>query len=277
MFRTRAARVARATRPSRHKPDRARGELGQTLVEYALIIAVVSLGAVAALTFLRDEITSVFSDSGSALSEAGAAGGTPPPPAPTAPGTPALAGGPGQGSAGTSPPHTSGSFTFTGDGTQTSFECSLDMGPFTTCTSPRAYSTPAAGAHSFRVQATNAGGSSVPATRNWMVGTATTPGSADVDIDCPGPTCEDDEVATAVLSGTWGGSPAPTSITYQWATHPNPFENCATAGGWTNLGTASTQTLPDADGLSDRVRVIVTATNGIGAPASIRACTSFLD
>lgn len=268
-------RLARALRRRSRSP---RSETGQTLVEYALIISIVSLGAVAALTLLRDEIVGVFSDSKTELAQARDEGGsaTPPPP-PTAPGTPTLAGGPGQGSAGTSPPHTSGSFTFTGDGTQTSFECSLDMGPFTTCTSPRAYSTPAAGAHSFRVQATNAGGSSVPATRNWMVGTATTPGSADVDIDCPGPTCEDDEVATAVLSGTWGGSPAPTSITYQWATHPNPFENCATAGGWTNLGTASTQTLPDADGLSDRVRVIVTATNGIGAPASIRACTSFLD
>lgn len=43
---------------------------GQTLVEYALIIAVVSLGAVAALTFLRDEIVDIFRDSGSELRDA---------------------------------------------------------------------------------------------------------------------------------------------------------------------------------------------------------------
>lgn len=271
MFLTTVARTVRRGRA------RARGERGQTLVEYALIIAVVSLGAVAALTFLRDEITSVFSDSGSALSEAGAAGGTPPPPPPSAPATPTLSGGPAEGSAGTGAPHTGGSFSFTGDGTETSFECSLDMGAFTACTSPRAYSTPAAGAHSFRVQATNAGGSSAPATRNWMVGSATTVGTRGVAIDCPGLTCEDDETATAVFFGTWGGSPPPTTVTYQWATHPNPFENCNSAAGWTNLGTGSTQVLPDAGGAADAVRVIVTATNGIGSPASIRDCATFFD
>ncbi len=45
-------------------------ESGQTLVEYALIIAVVSLGAVAALTLLRDEIVGVFSDSKVELEDA---------------------------------------------------------------------------------------------------------------------------------------------------------------------------------------------------------------
>jgi Flp pilus assembly pilin Flp len=83
MFLTRLARRVRGG------SGRGRSERGQTLVEYALIIAVVSLGAVAALTFLRDEIVGVFQDSGSALSEAGAAGGATPPP-PPAPGIPTL-------------------------------------------------------------------------------------------------------------------------------------------------------------------------------------------
>ena len=43
------------------------GEEGQGLVEYALIIAVVSLGVIAALTFLRDNIRGLFSKAGSTI------------------------------------------------------------------------------------------------------------------------------------------------------------------------------------------------------------------
>jgi pilus assembly protein Flp/PilA len=43
------------------------GEEGQGLVEYALIIVVVSLGTIAALTFLRGEIRGLFSKAGSSL------------------------------------------------------------------------------------------------------------------------------------------------------------------------------------------------------------------
>ena len=42
-------------------------ERGQGLVEYALIIAIVSLGAIAALTFLKDSITGLFSKAGSSV------------------------------------------------------------------------------------------------------------------------------------------------------------------------------------------------------------------
>ena len=42
-------------------------ETAQGLVEYALIIVVVSLGTIAALTFLRDEIRGLFSKAGSSL------------------------------------------------------------------------------------------------------------------------------------------------------------------------------------------------------------------
>ena len=43
-------------------------ERGQGLVEYALIIAVVALGVLLALVFLRDQIKSLFSKAGSELS-----------------------------------------------------------------------------------------------------------------------------------------------------------------------------------------------------------------
>jgi len=42
-------------------------EEGQTLVEYALIISLVSLACIAALVFLRGKIQEIFSDAGSSL------------------------------------------------------------------------------------------------------------------------------------------------------------------------------------------------------------------
>ncbi len=57
----------------RHLRD---SERAQGLVEYALIIVVVSLGTIAALTFLRDNIRGLFSAAGSsiALGEGGTGG-----------------------------------------------------------------------------------------------------------------------------------------------------------------------------------------------------------
>ena len=43
-------------------------EGGQGLVEYALIIAVVALGVILAIVFLRDQINNLFNKAGSELS-----------------------------------------------------------------------------------------------------------------------------------------------------------------------------------------------------------------
>ena len=45
-------------------------ESGQTLVEYALIIALVAIAAIAALGFLSGKIQALFSDAGSSLQDA---------------------------------------------------------------------------------------------------------------------------------------------------------------------------------------------------------------
>jgi Flp pilus assembly pilin Flp len=45
-------------------------ETGQTLVEYALIIALVAIAAIAALGFLSGRIQALFSDAGSSLDNA---------------------------------------------------------------------------------------------------------------------------------------------------------------------------------------------------------------
>ena len=44
-------------------------ESGQTLVEYALIIALVAIAAIAALGFLSGKIQAIFSDTGSSLTK----------------------------------------------------------------------------------------------------------------------------------------------------------------------------------------------------------------
>ena len=64
-----------------------RGEDGQTLVEYALIIALVSLAAIAALGFLSGKIQQVFSKSANTLNnvEVSSAAGVVMPPGPTVP------------------------------------------------------------------------------------------------------------------------------------------------------------------------------------------------
>ena len=42
-------------------------EEGQTLTEYALIIAVIAIGVLIALYFLRDQITNLFSKAGASV------------------------------------------------------------------------------------------------------------------------------------------------------------------------------------------------------------------
>ena len=44
-----------------------RRDEGQTLVEYALIIVTISIGVTAAMLFLKDQISGVFSEIGSTL------------------------------------------------------------------------------------------------------------------------------------------------------------------------------------------------------------------
>lgn len=68
---------------------------------------------------------------------------------------------------------TSATFTFSADEAGVTFQCKLDLGAFTACTSPHTYSTLANGAHTFSVQATDrAGNVGLPATHAWTIDTA---------------------------------------------------------------------------------------------------------
>ncbi|HEU4322772.1 MAG TPA: Ig-like domain-containing protein [Roseiflexaceae bacterium] len=97
---------------------------------------------------------------------------------------------------------TSASFSFTGsDGSGSGvalFECSLDGGPFTTCTSPQAYSGLADGSHTFAVRAIDNAGNldATPATYTWQVDTV----APDTTITSSPPAISN--VATASFSFT---------------------------------------------------------------------------
>ena len=68
---------------------------------------------------------------------------------------------------------THASFTFTSSDPGASYECSLDGGPFSTCTSPTSYTGLGDGGHTFAVNATDAAGrgGKKPTTAKWAVDT----------------------------------------------------------------------------------------------------------
>jgi hypothetical protein len=66
---------------------------------------------------------------------------------------------------------TSATFNFTSSEQNSTFECSLDNAAFAPCSSPRAYSNLAVGAHSFRVRAADEAENvdETPAVHNWTI------------------------------------------------------------------------------------------------------------
>ncbi|HET6656454.1 MAG TPA: Ig-like domain-containing protein [Gaiellaceae bacterium] len=69
---------------------------------------------------------------------------------------------------------TGASFTFSATETGSTFECELDGGGFTSCTSPKSYAGLAEGSHTFKVRATDIAGNtdSSPAQFTWTVDTS---------------------------------------------------------------------------------------------------------
>jgi Flp pilus assembly pilin Flp len=268
------------------------GQSGQTLVEYALIIALIALASIVALGFLSGKINSLFSKAGNSVSNVTVAegsgspgGGGPVDPPPVA--GPVAIGCPGNRcddgdtlTAGLSG-WTASSFTYAWQQNSSSGETCGGGGGWNTVggNSPTVSGLSIAGQQdAVRVTVVGHGGGpdTAPVCDDVIVYTSDTePPSGSVNITCGGG-CNDGDTATASL-GTWGGSPPPT-FTYQWATNQTENASC-TGGGWTDIPGAigPSVTVPSSGFLdADELRVIVVATNGDpGGPVTVRDCTSF--
>jgi Flp pilus assembly pilin Flp len=136
----------------RHRLDLMREEHGQGLVEYALIISVVAIGAIAGLVFLKDNIKGLFSNAGSSIA-LGAGASTGPP-----------SGGGGPVITITQSPTnpttaTTATFQFTSSPTGSSYSCQLDAQPASPCnvSTNVTYTSLSTGSHTFTVTPTPAG------------------------------------------------------------------------------------------------------------------------
>jgi hypothetical protein len=135
------------------------------------------------------------------------------------------------------------SFTFSSSRAGSSFECSLDAGPWAACASPKAYTGLADGDHSFGVRATDGAGNTdlTPAIRSFTV-----------DTSAPDPTI------TAGPSGTINTSSAIVSFSSSEA--GSSFQCSLDAGSWASCSSPKAYT-----GLADGNHSFeVRATDGAG-------------
>src|SRR5206468_1694694 len=106
-----------------------------------------------------------------------------------------------------SPPNpsnsTSPSFSFTGEAGGT-FQCQLDGGGFTACTTPKSYTGLADGSHTFQVRQTDAAGNTGPAASyTWTIDTSA-PAAPSITANPANPT--NSTSASFSFSGEAGGT-----------------------------------------------------------------------
>jgi Bacterial TSP3 repeat/Right handed beta helix region len=162
--------------------------------------------------------------------------GTPAPPAPdaTPPNTSISSGPPSTTAA------TAASFAFTSNESGSTFQCSLDSGPWLTCISPKAYSDLAAGSHIFSVKATDAGGNAdtSPATRRWTV-QGTTPPPA-TDTTPPETTIDSGPAGTTTAVGaSFEFSSSESGSTYQCSLDSGSWGSCVSPKSYSGLAVGS--------------------------------------
>jgi Flp pilus assembly pilin Flp len=280
---------------------RLREESGQGLVEYALILALVSLAAIVALGFLSGKINALFSKAGNSLNTVSVAdgsgsggtatggtatGGTAT--GGTATGGTATGGGPVINITQQPPDPSSSStatFQFTSSPAGTSYSCQVTgaggSGPAPcSASTPITYNGLGNGSHTFSVTPTPAG---TPDSFTWTINAAAVPTPGTVTHNtCGGTDCDENETLTATVSG-WNANGSPiTGYFYEW--YARSDDNCSDGGSWgsvddrdPNSGTTTslseTYDLPSA---SDEytVKVRVYAVNAVGtSTAFAEDCT----
>jgi len=130
---------------------------------------------------------------------------------------------------------TSASFRFSSNEANSSFECSLDAGPWGDCASPATYSSLAAGSHTFSTRAIDASGNtdSSPATLTWTVEAAldTTPPQTSIASGPSGTT-----FSTAASFGFYSSE---AGSSFQCQLDAGAWTTCATPQAYASLALGS--------------------------------------
>jgi hypothetical protein len=126
---------------------------------------------------------------------------------------------------------TKASFGFSATESNSTFECKLDSGSWSSCTSPKSYSGLAAGSHTFSVKATDAAGNTdtTPATRSWSVGTSsdTTPPNTSISSGPPS--------TTTSTSASFGFSSSESGSTFKCSLDSGPSSSCTSPRSYNSL------------------------------------------
>jgi hypothetical protein len=135
------------------------------------------------------------------------------------------------------------SFTFVSSKANSTFQCSLDAGPWQSCLSPKAYSLLGLGSHRFSVRARDAAGKfdKTPATRSWTVTSLLPP----PDITPPDTTPPETTIASGP-SGTvstgdasFGFSSSESGSTFDCRLDGGSWRACTSPKGFTALANGS--------------------------------------
>jgi glucose/arabinose dehydrogenase len=132
---------------------------------------------------------------------------------------------------------TSASFSFSSSEAGSTFECSLDGGNFSSCSSPKSYSGLTDGSHTFSVRAIDGAGNvdPTPATRTWTINTTpppdTTPPNTTIDSGPSG------TVSNSSASFTFSSSEA--NSTFECSLDKGAYSACTSPKSYANLASGS--------------------------------------
>jgi hypothetical protein len=133
---------------------------------------------------------------------------------------------------------TSASFSFSSSEAGSTFDCKLDGGNFSSCTSPKSYTGPLSdGSHTFAVRATDAAGNvdATPATRTWTVNTTSPP-----DTTPPETTINDGPSGTVKQNNaTFYFSSNEANSTFECKLDGGAFGACSSPKKYTGLANGS--------------------------------------
>ena len=148
---------------------------------------------------------------------------------------------------------TSASFQFSSSESGSSFQCQLDAGAWSACTSPKSYGTVAVGDHTFAVKATDAAGNAdaSPATRSWTVQATAPP----ADTTAPNTSIDSGPTGTTTsTSASFQFSSSESGSSFQcqldagtWASCSSPKAYSGLAVGSHSFGVKATDVAGNAD------------------------------